>query len=67
MFTADLFEYKTKQNELFRQAEYYRLVKAFRHTNPLVSRIVGAIGRMLIQTGQLLLSRTQPAQISHSL
>ena len=59
MFTANLAEYKIKQNELHSQADNYRLVKSLEKNNPVVSRIANAIGRNLIHSGQQLISRTQ--------
>lgn len=59
MFTANLAEYKIKQNELHRQAQNYRLVKSQGSNNPLVSRITAAIGRNLILSGEQLINRNQ--------
>jgi hypothetical protein len=42
MITDSLFEFKTRQNELHRQAEHYRLVKSFQQNNSLASRFVKA-------------------------
>jgi len=58
MFSADLAVFKTKQNELQQQAELYRLVKSSQQTKPLVSRIAGVIGRLLIHSGTQLVNRT---------
>lgn len=54
MFTADLIELKATQTELQRQAEHYRLLKSIRQASPLASRIAGAVGRMLVSSGQQL-------------
>ena len=59
MFTTNLAEYKIKQNELYSQAENYRLVRSLEKNNLVVSRIANAIGRNLIQSGQQLISRNQ--------
>ncbi|MFV1949124.1 MAG: hypothetical protein ACC633_04220 [Anaerolineales bacterium] len=61
MFTTSLAEYKIKQNELHNQAEKYRLVKSLEKPNPVFSRIVNALGKLLIQSGQHLISRVQTA------
>lgn len=59
MFTADYLEFKFKSAELQRQAENYRLVKSLSITYPLAPRIASVIGMLLIQSGQLLVSRAQ--------
>jgi len=61
MFSLTLEEFNIQQEELHRQAAYHRLVKSLEKPNPVVSRIINAMGKMLIQTGQQLLSQTQPA------
>jgi hypothetical protein len=61
MFTVNLITFKTQQAELHKQAEHYRLVRSLEKTNPLLPRIIHTIGQTLIQTGQLLISRTQTA------
>ena len=61
MFTANLVEFKTQQIELHKQAEHCRLVKSLQKPNHGVSQIINVIGRMLIHSGQLLISRTQVA------
>ena len=59
MVTANLAEYKIKQNELLRQADNFRLVKSVERNDPLVSRIANLIGRNMIHSGQLLISRSK--------
>jgi hypothetical protein len=49
MFRANLIELKTRQNELIRQAENYRLVKSFEKTHSPVSRFVSNVGSLFIQ------------------
>ena len=61
MYTINLAEINTKQNELHRQAENYRLVKSLEKPNPVFSRIVNALGKLLIQSGQHLIRRVQAA------
>ena len=61
MFTTNLVEFKTRRAELHNQADNYRLVKSLEKPNPVFSRIVNALGRLLIQSGQHLISRVQTA------
>jgi hypothetical protein len=61
MFTTNLAESKTRQNELQRQAENYRLVKSFEGTNSLASRFVTAVGRVMVISGQQLLTLSKAA------
>lgn len=59
MFRTDLVEFKIKQDELQRQADHIRLLKSIQRTNPLVSRFAGIVGRVLVNSGQLLISRSR--------
>ena len=43
MYTATLDEYKTKQDELFRQAEKYRLIQTIDKTNSPISRLINTL------------------------
>ncbi len=61
MFTTNLVEFHTRRTELHNQAEKYRLVKSLEKPNPVFSRIVNALGKLLIQSGQHLISRVQTA------
>lgn len=49
MFRANLVEFKTRQNELQRQADNYRLVKSFEKTHSKVSRFISTVGSIFIQ------------------
>ena len=49
MITANIVEFKTKQDELHRQAENYRLVKSFEGTNSSLSSFVSTVGSLLVQ------------------
>ncbi len=49
MYTANLVELKTRQNELIRQAENYRLVRSLEGTDSKVSRFVSTVGSIFIQ------------------
>ena len=61
MFTANLVELKTRQNELIRQAENYRLVKSFEGANSLISRLFVGIGKMMVISGQQLVTLSKAA------
>jgi len=61
MFTANLIEFKTRQDELHKQAVHFRLVRSLEKPNPIFSQIINALGRKLIHSGQLMISRTQAA------
>jgi hypothetical protein len=61
MFGTNLDEFKTQQAELHRRAEHYRLVKSLERPNPLFSKLQSELGRMLIRSGETLISRTQAA------
>lgn len=61
MFTANLVELKTRQNELTRQAENYRLVKSVEQTNSLFSRFVIVIGKVMVISGQQLVTLSRAA------
>ncbi len=49
MITANLVEFKTRQDELQRQAENYRLVKSFERTNSPISSFVSTVSSLLVQ------------------
>jgi hypothetical protein len=59
MFTADLNSFKIQEKELHQQAAQQRMIKRIEKANPLATRIAANAGRMLIQTGEQLISRTQ--------
>lgn len=59
MLTADLNSFKIQEQELHRQAANYRLLKRVEKSNPLTTRIAASAGRVLIQTGEQLISRSQ--------
>lgn len=61
MFTTNLAEFHTCRTELHNRAENYRLVKSLEKPDPVLSRIVNALGILLIQSGQHLISRVQTA------
>jgi hypothetical protein len=56
MYTTDLAEFKTRQRELHRQAEQYRLLKSLKGNQSSAARIKKAIGRALIFSGEQLLT-----------
>ena len=43
MFTANLEDYKIKQDEMIRQAKVYRLAKLAAGTNNLISSIINLL------------------------
>ena len=59
MFTANLEDYKIKQNEMIRQAEAYRLVKLAAGPSNLISRAVYALGKFMSLSGQQLLTLSE--------
>ncbi len=61
MFTTNLVEFNTRQTELHIQAEKYRLVKSLEKPNLVFSQIVYTLGKLLIQSGQHMISRVQTA------
>jgi len=61
MFTTNLAEFKTQQKELHQQAENYRLVRSLEQNNSLISRIVLAVGKVLVNSGQQLLTLSEAA------
>jgi hypothetical protein len=61
MNTIHLIEIEYKQAELHKQAEHYRLIKTLKQSTPPRSIIIKAIGRLLIQSGHLLINSTQAA------
>ena len=61
MFTTSFVEFKTRQNELIKQAENDRLVKSFQQTNTPVSRLLITIGKVMVNSGQQLLTLSRAA------
>ena len=59
MFTANLEDYKIKQDEMIRQAEAYRLVKSAAGPSKLISRAVYALGKLMSLSGQQLLTLSE--------
>jgi hypothetical protein len=56
MFTANYTVHKSYQEELIRQAENYRLVKAAEGSRDFIARIGNALGKVLVKSGQELLT-----------
>ena len=56
MFTANLENYQIQHEELIRQAQNYRLVRMVKAQSDLISQIQNAFGRLLIVSGQGLLT-----------
>ena len=61
MFTTNLVEFKTRQTELHQQAENYRLVRTLEQSNSLISRFVLTVGKVLVNSGQQLLTLSEAA------
>jgi hypothetical protein len=61
MFTTNLVEFKTRWNELHRQAENYRLVKSQKESYSLVSRVVITVGKLMVSSGQQLVTLSRAA------
>ena len=49
MYTATISEFKIKQDEMFRQAENYRLIKSIEKTSSPVFRFVSTVGKAIDQ------------------
>ena len=56
MFTANLENYQIQHEELIRQARNYRLVRMVKAQSDLISQIQNALGRLLIVSGEGLLT-----------
>ena len=61
MFRAHLNEFKIREKELIAQAEQQRLVKSVQEPRQRYLRIQKALGRTLIRSGRVLVSRAQVA------
>jgi hypothetical protein len=57
--TVDIF--KIEEKKLHQQAAQYHLMKSLKRPGPRISKVYEAVGRVLIQTGQRLLKRSQAA------
>ncbi len=56
MFPPSLEEFKFKQNDFIKQAEYYRLVKSVEQTESPISRLLITLGQKMVASGQQLLA-----------
>ena len=59
MFTANLEDYKIKQDEMIRQAKAYRLAKLSAGTSVLISSIVNLVSKLIGPSEQQLLTFTE--------
>ena len=59
MFTANYTIQKSYQEELIRQAEKYRLVKEAEGSRGFITRIVNALGIVLVSSGRGLLTLSE--------
>ena len=55
MFTANIYNFKTQQEELHRQAAHYRLVNSLERRESFSDRLAAAIGKLMIASGRGLL------------
>jgi len=62
MFTANLAHHKIHHEELIRQAEHYRLVKAAEGSRDLISQIGNALGKLMVISGRGLLTLSEAAR-----
>jgi hypothetical protein len=62
MFSASLLEYETRNNELQRQAEEYRLVKSLGKPQSWTRALLSTIGTLMMETGQQLTGHSQTTQ-----
>ena len=62
MFTVSIHDIKAQQAELHKQAAKYRLVQSLKKSNSRTTDVLAVMGRVLIETGQQLVNRYQPAQ-----
>jgi len=61
MFTANLAEFQIRQIELHKQAEKFRLVKSLQKSNLVIFRLIDAVGKILVQSGQQLIASSRAA------
>jgi hypothetical protein len=61
MFSTSLLEFETKKNELHRQAEDYRLAKSLGRSNAWIEKLLTAVGKMMVESGQQLVRNHQSA------
>jgi len=59
MFTANLDDYKIRQNEMIRQAKAYRLAKLAAGSDDLISIIINLVGKMIGQSEQQTLTLSE--------
>ena len=62
MFTENIYECETRQKELHRQAAHYRLVKSLRQRKSISDQLAAAIGKIMVRSGQGLVSYSQAAR-----
>ena len=62
MFTTTIYEFKVQEQELHRQAAHYRLVRSLQGASSLTDRIAAALGRLLVKSGQQLVTYAQAAR-----
>jgi len=62
MLHTNLDHFKTRQEELYRQAAKYHLVRAQVNQPVWLSKVIHALGQMMIESGHYLLNQIQGVQ-----
>ena len=61
MFPTNLDEFHTRQSILHEQAEKYRLIRSLEKSESFFDKVIRAVGRMLVNSGQHLIATTRAA------
>jgi hypothetical protein len=59
MFTANLDDFKIRQDEMIRQAKAYRLAKSVAGSRDLISIIINLLGKLIGHSGQQTLTLSE--------
>ena len=59
MFTANLEDFRIRQDEMIRQAKAYRLAKLAAEPSDLISKAVNSFGKLMVLSGQQLLTLSE--------
>ena len=62
MFTTNIYEVKTQQEELHRQAAHYRLIKSLDETVSFADRFSSYLGKLMVKSGRMLVHYAQAAR-----
>ena len=60
MFTDPYLEFKTRQIDFHQRAAHFRLVRSLEIPNNVVSRVLNAVGKILIISGEQLILSSEP-------